>query len=60
MTGKKKLSDFFTDQKINSADKAKIWLLCDEKNIIWLIGLRMDNRYRISPKTKAVIAIQLQ
>ena len=60
MTGKKKLSDFFIDQKINSTDKQKIWLLCDEKNIIWLVGLRMDNRYRITPKTNTVIEIELQ
>lgn len=60
MIGKKKLSDYFIDQKINRLDKDKIWLLCDEKNIIWLVGLRMDNRYKISAETKVIIEIQTE
>lgn len=59
MKGKKKLSDFFIDEKINRIDKQKIWLLCDEKSIIWLIGWRIDDRYKISSNTKQILQIHV-
>ncbi len=57
MRGKKKLSDFFIDNKFSKLDKENIWLLCDEKSIIWLLGVRMDNRYRIGENTKDILKI---
>ena len=58
MTGKKKLSDFFTDQKISVREKEKIWLLCDAYDrIIWIIGYRIDNRFKITDQTKSYLKI---
>ena len=45
MKGKKKLSKFFKDEKMSAAEKNNQWLLCDENNVIWIIGKRLDRRY---------------
>lgn len=60
MKGKKKLSDFFIDQKYSMIDKEKTWLLCDEKSIIWIIGKRIDDRYKVNKNTREVIELHLK
>jgi tRNA(Ile)-lysidine synthase len=52
MRGKKKLSDYFIDHKINLLEKKKILLLCSEEKIVWLVGLRSDDRFKIDNQTK--------
>lgn len=59
MQGKKKLSKFFKDEKISLFDKKKIWLLCSQKNIIWIVGHRADGRYKVTSITKSIIKISL-
>ena len=59
MKGKKKLSDFFKDQKYSLLQKENIWLLCSGEDIIWLIGKRMDNRYKVTEKTKIILNVSL-
>ncbi len=55
MNKKKKLSDFFIDKKFSLEDKENTLLLCSNKNIVWLVGQRIDNRYKITNKTKKII-----
>lgn len=55
----KKISDFFVDQKMSLIDKEKIWLLTNGYDIIWVMGQRMDNRYKITPATKNILEIVL-
>lgn len=57
MKGKKKVSDFFTDQKMSLFDKENTWLLCSRDNIIWIVGKRPDNRYRVDSETTEVIRV---
>lgn len=52
MKGKKKISKYFKDEKIDILSKEKQWLLCSGEDIIWVIGKRADNRYRVTKKTK--------
>ena len=59
MNGKKKLSKFFKDEKISVIDKEKICLLCSENRIVWIIGKRMDDRFKITENTQTIIKIQL-
>ncbi|CAM4131046.1 tRNA lysidine(34) synthetase TilS [Flavobacterium weaverense] len=60
MDGKsKKLSKFFKDEKLSLLEKEKIWLLCSNDNIVWVIGLRQDERFKIKNTTKNIIKIEL-
>ena len=45
MSGRKKLSKFFKDEKYSKVEKEKQWLLCSENDIVWIIGKRLDRRY---------------
>jgi len=57
MKGRKKLSDYFRDQKIDSNKKEQIWLLCNGLDIIWMIGERTDNRYKITKSTEKILTV---
>ncbi len=59
MTGFKKASDFFIDQKIPIHEKENIWILCSGKKIIWIMGHRIDNRFKITSKTINVLKIEI-
>ncbi|MDX8340271.1 tRNA lysidine(34) synthetase TilS [Draconibacterium sp. IB214405] len=59
MTGFKKVSDFFIDQKIPLHEKENTWLLCSGKKIVWIMGQRLDNRFKVRPETKQVLKIQI-
>lgn len=58
MTGKKKLSDFFTDNKFSRIEKEATWLLTSGKNIIWVVNHRVDNRFRITKNTTEIISFE--
>ncbi|MDR1722893.1 MAG: tRNA lysidine(34) synthetase TilS [Tannerella sp.] len=58
ITGRKKLSDLFNDLKLSLLDKERVWLLCSGTDIIWVVGLRPDNRFRIVNKTKKAIIVK--
>ncbi|MCR4737405.1 MAG: tRNA lysidine(34) synthetase TilS [Bacteroidales bacterium] len=49
--GKQKLSDFFSDHKINVFQKQEVQLLCSGNAIIWIVGFRSDERYKINSST---------
>jgi tRNA(Ile)-lysidine synthase len=58
MTGKKKVSKFFKDEKFSLADKADAWLLCSGDAVVWIIGKRMDDRFKITDTTKHILQIK--
>ena len=59
MKTKKKLSDFFIDNKISIFDKNECWILCSGDEIVWVVGYRIDDRFRISDKTKKAYIAEL-
>ncbi len=60
MNGKKKLSKYFKDEKYSLIDKENQWLLCNEGQIVWVIGKRSDNRYKLTQPTNTIIKFTLQ
>lgn len=60
MNGKeKKISKLFKDEKLSLLDKENTWLLCSNNQIVWVTGIRQDERYRIEKTTTNILKIQL-
>ena len=60
---REKLQDFFSDLKLSVKQKNRTWLLCDAdqpEEIIWVIGLRISDKYKITPDTARVAEIQIE
>ncbi|HBC03330.1 MAG TPA: tRNA lysidine(34) synthetase TilS [Aequorivita sp.] len=57
MKGKKKLSKFFKDEKIPLNEKEKVWLLLSDEKIVWVIGHRMDDRFKVTKDSKKILKI---
>lgn len=55
MKGEKKLSDFFIDNRLSLYDKENTWLMLSGNDIVWIVGHRIDDRYKISPSTKFIL-----
>jgi len=61
MRGKKKVSDILTDLKLNLFEKETSLVLCDKSgDIIWLVGLRINENYKVTVKTKEVLIIEIK
>ena len=58
MNGKKKISKFYKDEKFSTIDKENQWLLTSGSAIIWVIGKRMDERFKVTESTSAVIQFE--
>jgi tRNA(Ile)-lysidine synthase len=54
MKGFRKLSDFLTDLKISLPDKQNTWVITSGVDIVWVVGYRIDDRYKVTTKTKEI------
>lgn len=59
MKNKKKLSDFFIDNKYTITEKKENWILCSNNQIIWIVGQRLDDRFKITAETKNILKISI-
>ncbi|PIQ16097.1 MAG: tRNA lysidine(34) synthetase TilS [Flavobacteriales bacterium CG18_big_fil_WC_8_21_14_2_50_32_9] len=60
LKGKKKVSDFFIDEKFSILEKKECWLLTDKNDsIIWVVNSRIDNFYSVTPTTKKILLLEI-
>ena len=60
MKNRRKLSDFFVDLKLSTALKRENPIVCDQDQIIWIAGLRLDDRYKVTENTKVYYKLELK
>jgi tRNA(Ile)-lysidine synthase len=59
MHGKQKVSDFFINLKYSIIDKENQWILLSNGEIVWIMGERIDDRFKITSKTKTIYKIEI-
>lgn len=61
MEGKsKKVSKLFKDEKLSLIEKENVWILCSGETIVWIVGIRQDERFRVGDTTQNILKIQLE
>jgi tRNA(Ile)-lysidine synthase len=59
MQGKKKVSDILIDLKVSRAQKEQTYVLLSEDKVVWLIGLRLDERFKVSESSTKLLQIKM-
>ena len=59
MIGLKKLSDFFIDSKLSLPEKENTWILANGEKVVWIIGRRLDDRYKITAATLNILRLEI-
>jgi len=59
MKGRKKLSDFLIDEKISLTEKDRTFVITSAKEVVWVVGHRLDERYKVTESTKHIYKMQL-
>jgi tRNA(Ile)-lysidine synthase len=60
MKGRKKISDFLIDEKVSVADKEFVTVISSNGEIVWIVGRRVSERFKITAETKRVLRISFQ
>lgn len=58
MKGMRKLSDFFKDEKLSQAEKSNVRILESDGKIVWVVGMRIDERFKFDKDTKEVYVLK--
>lgn len=60
MSGSKKLKDFFIDEKIPRDERDRIPIIEDSKGIVWIVGYRMSEEYKVDSNTSRVLVLEYE
>ena len=60
MQGKKKLHDFFIDEKVPFYKRSSIPLLVGGDSIVWVMGHRLDERFKLDNDTKKILKVEIK
>lgn len=58
--GSKKLKDYLIDRKIPSDTRDYLWLLADGSEIVWIVGDRISEKYKVSDTTKKILYVEIK
>jgi tRNA(Ile)-lysidine synthase len=58
MKGSKKISDYLINNKVSLPDKQHIRIIESGSNIVWLVNHRIDDRFKVTEKTRRVLLIE--
>lgn len=59
MERKKKMSDFFINSKVSAEEKENAWILWSGSKVVWVVGHRTDNRFRVTSRTRTILQLRL-
>ncbi|SHH46795.1 tRNA lysidine(34) synthetase TilS [Winogradskyella jejuensis] len=59
MTGKKRVSKYLKDEKLTPIEKENTWVLLSDEKIVWIVGRRGDDRFKVTDKTENILQIKL-
>ena len=60
LKGSKKLKKYFIDEKIPREERDNIRLIADGGDIVWVVGKRLSEKYKITSETKKVVMIKIE
>lgn len=55
---KKKISKFFKDEKLSVLDKENTWILYSDNQVVWIVGKRLDERFKVTSNTTSILKIE--
>lgn len=59
MKGRKLVSDYLTDKKVSIQKRENTYVMCSGNNIVWIVGERSDNRFRITDETTQILQLEM-
>ena len=53
------MSDFLVDEKVPLTEKSVVTILESDGDVVWVVGHRVDDRFKVTPRTKSVVQIEV-
>ncbi len=60
MSAPKKLQDFFVDEHVPREERDRVPLVTSGDAIVWVVGMRLDERFKVTPSTTRAVRLQFE